>query len=481
MTGLSGHTRAWIAGVLLALPLLATAACAGEDDDQPGFAQVTTTAEATNTPEPTATPTPEVRRNLIELNEAKLPPRMYMVPAGQIAAEPYRVFTGDGDCLNVRPMPGTTFQTDPRTCVPEGFLLWLYGDAVDVDGFTWRYALGEGWVATQYVKPDPASKNTLSNRVPSLVVSTRDGREEYFSRVEPSGKVTKLATIPESGNNHFMQGDANGTPYSATGIHGVSGSAIVFTNLETGGQYQLEKASFRGWSDDGKALVTLHRNGQELAYVVPGSDPVVLGPEPSGLQGFSWLPGGKSVIVTGEASAVYEFDTGGGGQRTVLPRDESRPYLGELSVSPDGKRILSSPFFGPLQLISLSDGKLQEFPRAPQQTNVGGRCGGASGRLSVWLDNNTVIWHESYAQKGFNGITIGNLGTTTRKLVPFFTLEDITRVDSKTVAFTTREYITGQASAPNSELSFPVTWILDVESGEARPVAVGSMSSRRSV
>ena len=55
------------------------------------------------------------------------------------------------------PGGGLEANADPRFCVPEGHLLWFYGDAVDADGETWRYALGTGWVAARYTKPDPAS------------------------------------------------------------------------------------------------------------------------------------------------------------------------------------------------------------------------------------------------------------------------------------------------------------------------------------
>ncbi len=478
-------THAWMAVFIVGLAMLLAAGCADEDPKQPGFAELTATVEPTATPSPTPSPTPEPEVVItIPKNNAKAD-RGY-VPAGPITADPYRVYTGDGDCLNVRPSPGTKFQSsDPRTCVPEGFLLWLYGDPMEVDGLTWRYALGEGWVAEQYVRADPAAQDTLANRVPGFVVSTVDGIEEHFSRVETSGQVTKLVSLPVTGSTRFTQASGSSPAYAATQVwaDATNSQAIVFTELETGQQHSVAGARLLGWSDDGKALIILQRSRESLAYVVPGSAPVELGPIPSGMSGWAWVPGGNSVIVAGEGSAVYEFDTSGGGARTVLQRDMSRTYLGELSVSPDGSRIMSSPYLGPLQLITLSSGQLNEFQRAPQQRDVGGRCGGASGKLSVWLDDNTIAWHESYAEKGSNGITIGDLRTGERNLVPFFTLQDISRIDARTLSFTTQEHIQGEIGADGnaSAQSFPVVWILDVESGEARPVAIGSTSSRLGV
>ena len=88
----------------------------------------TVTAVAKETATPTVPPTPTIppQPTPVDLPMA--------VPFGPVAAEPFRVRTGDGDCLNVRPTPGTTFGSDPRTCVPEGFLLWLYDGEVQADG-----------------------------------------------------------------------------------------------------------------------------------------------------------------------------------------------------------------------------------------------------------------------------------------------------------------------------------------------------------
>ena len=62
---------------------------------------------------------------------------------------------------------------------------------------------------------------------------------------------------------------------------------------------------------------------------------------------------------------------------------------------------------------------LHEFARAPQLP-VGGRCGGASGKLSGWLDSAHIIYHESYAAKGSNGITIGDLRDGSRRVLSYW-------------------------------------------------------------
>lgn len=472
MTGRSGITRILATG-LLAVATLAFTACEDDGDLAPAVV-ATPTLEATPTPEPTPTPVPE-----IEINSNKNELRA-MVPAGPLASEPYRVYTGDGDCLNVRPSPGVRFQGDPRACVPEGFLLWLYGDPIEVDGFTWRYALGEGWVATQYVKADPGSKDVLSKSIPDLVVSTTDGVEDHYSRVDKSGKVTPLLRLPWNGESHIMQPVGGKPGFVATGGRDASTSTpgVVLTRLDTGAKSFVPYAYFLGWSDDGKAFLKVGRNGQELAYVEPGSPPVFLGPEPSGMGTSTWMPGGESILVTGEASTIYEFETNASAPRTILGRDNSRPYLGDIAVSPDGSTLISTPYVGPLQLLSLKDGSLREFPRAPQVSRQGGGCGVGWGKLSVWLDNDTVAWHEAYAEKGSNGITIGDLESGKRTVVPFFILQDIVRIDDKTLSFTTQESI---ATVSGSSIDFPVVWVLDIESGEARPITAGMTSARRGV
>lgn len=485
MNGMSGSHRTWTAGLLFGLLALVAGACA-DDEGLRQSTLSTPSSEPTATATPSQTPVAEVTPLSLRNNPIyqRLDKRGPMVPAGPIAAEPYRVYTGDGDCLNVRPQPGTTFESDPRTCVPEGFLLWLYGEPLEVDGLSWRYALGEGWVADQYVRPDPFSSDILEDRAPEIVVVTFDGVEEYYSRVDTGGSVTPLATIPYTGTTRFTQGSSSHPPFAATQVHDTNRNAqgIVFTRLDTGEEFSVPDASFIKWSDDGKALVFLS-SGERLAHVEPGNDPVVLGQVPSGASGYEWAPGGESVIVAAEGAAVYQFDLSAGGPATVLPRDMNRPFLGQLSISPDGRTIMSSPFLGPLQLISLDDGSVSEFQRANQRTDFGGRCGGASGNLSLWLDDETVIWHESYAEKGSNGITVGHLASGERSLVPFFTVQDIRRVDATTISFSTEEYVVGLPDADGNYTAeaFPVTWILDTLTGEARPITVGSTASRLGV
>jgi hypothetical protein len=99
-----------------------------------------------------------------------------------------------------------------------------------------------------------------------------------------------------------------------------------------------------------------------------------------------------------------------------------------------------------------------------------GRCGGASGQLSTWLDNRTAIWHESYAKKGGNGITIAPVDGGPRRLIPFFTIQDVKVITPALVSFTTSEPGDGGPG-------FNLTWLLDVQSGEARPVTVGSAAA----
>ena len=92
---------------------------------------------------------------------------------------------------------------------------------------------------------------------------------------------------------------------------------------------------------------------------------------------------------------------------------------------------------------------------------------GGYGSLTGWLGAATVIWHESFAEKGGNGITIANVNGGSRKLIPFFTVSDIRKVAPDLVSFTTYEN-------PESQGGFFLTWLLDIRTGEARPVTVGA-------
>ena len=138
---------------------------------------------------------------------------------------------------------------------------------------------------------------------------------------------------------------------------------------------------------------------------------------------------------------------------------------GQLVLSKDGSKLLSSPFQGDIIIVDLASGAMSKVIRA-KQVQVGGRCGGSVGVLTAWLDANTVIWHESFAEKGGNGITISRTDGTNRRLIPFFTVSDIRTVAPNLVTFTTGE-------STDNKTAFQVSWLLDTTTGEARPVTVG--------
>ncbi|MEO6398635.1 MAG: hypothetical protein ABIP13_09230, partial [Tepidiformaceae bacterium] len=120
---------------------------------------------------------------------------------------------------------------------------------------------------------------------------------------------------------------------------------------------------------------------------------------------------------------------------------------------------------GPIRVLDLRSGKVSEIARAPQLP-VGGRCGGATGRLSTWLDGTTAIWHESYAAKGNNGITIASVNGGARRVLPFFSIQGLGVVGPGLVSFSTSEW--------DGKAGFTLSWLLDTKSGEARPVTVGA-------
>ena len=452
--------------LLSAIVVVSLTAC-NESEDEP--AQVVAIMEATATPtafveELLATPTPGPKMT----PQVKIERAPYQ-PVGAINAEPYRVTTGDGDCLNVRPSPGTTFKTDPRTCVNDGYLLWLYGPSKDVDGFTWRYALGEGWVATQYITADPSAKNLLDGRIPSVIVSVTDQVDDYIARVDSGGKITSLArgqhAVQDFGNKPTAI-SPDGKRAAGTAWDG-GASYVVITDLRGGPMLKLPGATFLAWSSDGKGLALLQTADTFVTVLMPGDSQLrSIARVPSNAQGYAWAPDGNSILFAAEGSSLYRLNLSG--EIEKLTRGANGEYIGELSASPDGKWMLSSITLGAVRVLGL-DGTTKDVPRA-KQLQVGGRCGGASGRLSGWLNDRTVMWHESYAEKGGNGITIASLDGGPNRIIPFFTLNDLRVVSPGLISFTTYESIEVPGTVAKG---FPLTWLMDVASGEARPITVG--------
>jgi hypothetical protein len=454
-------------GAFIAAGLLGTlgiAATRGSAQNTPSPTP-TPSAEASAVATPTAMPTPTVPAPV----EAPM-----AVPFGPLAAEPYRAYTGDGDCLNVRPVPGTTFQGDPRTCVPEGFLLWLYGEPKVVDGREWRYALGEGWVASEYVKPAPGAA-TGFGPFRSVTVSAQAGEVTKLASVSKSGAVSNLPLLPSA-----IRGLGDVPPaISPDGQWGAYGReeryvpTLTIRNMADGTEMKYPQAHLASWGPANRLLIRMGTNcPQQCTWTTGWIDPRegILHPlteKKNDWYTFTWAKDGLSLYVI-EAGVLkhVRFD---GTAETVPLQNAGEMAWGEMSVSEDGRRLVVSPFQGAISIIDLRTGVVSKIQRAPQIV-AGGRCGGGGSSLTTWLDANTVIWHESYAEKGGNGITISNVNGGGRRLIPFFTVSDIRTVAPNLVSFVTFD----DPGNKDGSGGFQLTWLLDTTTNEARPVTVGA-------
>ena len=454
-------------GAFIAAGLLGTlgiAATLGSAQDAPS-ATSSPSVEATVESIPTAPPTATIPAPV----EAPM-----AMPFGPLAAEPYRAYTGDGDCLNVRPVPGTTFQGDPRTCVPEGFLLWLYGEPQVVDGREWRYALGEGWVAAEYVKPAPGAA-TGFGPFQSVTVSAQAGEVTKLAAVSKAGTVSDLPLLPSAirGLGDVPPAISPDGKWAAYGREERYVPTLTIRNLADGTETKYPQAHIAAWSPTNRILVRLATNcPQQCTWTTGWIDPqdgVVhqLTTKTNDWYTFVWAKDGQSLYVN-ERGLLKQILLDGTSKTIALNTSEEVVW-GEMSLSDDDRRLVVSPFQGAISIIDLQTGVVSKIQRAPQVVS-GGRCGGGGSSLTTWLDANTVIWHESYAEKGGNGITISNVNGGGRRLIPFFTVSDIRTVAPNLVSFVTFD----DPGNKDGSGGFQLTWLLDTTTNEARPVTVGA-------
>ncbi len=476
------HRRFTWAGVLVVLGLIALAGGFAAGNTRAQTSDEATPASETDEGTPAAlptevappTPTPDTWGRPVDLKPTEILSDKGKIarPFGLVDAEPYRVFTGDGDCLNVRYVPGTLFENDPRACVPEGFLLWIYGPENVVDGEGWRYALGEGWVASQYIQPVADAVRGLGP-FDAVTVGQYADSGTAIARIDRDGGVTEYRTItgrPDGMSTRAAVASPDGNWSAYTDQSGPM--RLVVVNLANGSEQVYPMHTALGWSADGKLLVTVSRNCSEcttsLGWVEPSNGVVNELPDSGGLWPV-WAPDGRSVVGTPDGMKIVQVFLDGTRREIDVQLGEGA-YLGELSVSPDGTRVMSSSTLGDVRIFDLATGAVTEVARASQVVNGGkGGCGGSIGRLSTWLDDNTVVWHESYGLKGQNGITVVSLDTGTRNVIPFFSIQDVTTIGAGYVSFTTWEW--------PDEKELTVTWLLDVATGEARPAAFGAFAT----
>jgi hypothetical protein len=427
-------------------------------------------APATATPASTPTSVPSPTAPVVETTTVGNKPG----PQGQtpvaVVAERFLVHTGDGDCLNVRPKPGTQFASEVIYCAPEGQVLWLYGKSTEVDGETWRYALGAGWVATRYVQPAPATSSALPGGLKGGLVWDQEGRA--FARVGPTGSITGTGNLSVNGPIIAPAVSPDGQLFAFTTIDPRGGERTLI--VDAGG---TQVASLQGqqpvaWRGD---LLLLRRNescSQQCMVLslfdraTGQSRQLSRGALTAG--DVAWAPDGQSVIVAAGGTTLVRLALDG--TPTPLPvKFGENDGIWSISASPDGNTLLAGGGFGPLQTISLRDGSRATFQRAAPKPANGGGCGAGMGRLAAFLDATHIIYHEQFAVRGQNGLTIGNLADGSRRVLPFGNVVDLQVVAGGVVAFTTWEQMDGE--------SHPVSWLLDVASGEARPIATGARAS----
>ncbi len=339
-------------------------------------------------------------------------------------------------------------------------------------GETWRYALGEGWVAARYVRPDPSAVTGFGT-LKGLLVTTSDNVETTITRVDANGKATAITSFryQPQGIGGVPPGISPSGQYFAYSQEEGYKPTTSVGNLVTGEVKKYPGTYFQGWSSDDKLSLTVNETCPQVcgtwAYGWLDPNEAVVhkldGIERNSTALF-WGHDGKSFIVVTQNGGIVRIGLDGG-RTTIRSTLPDGFQFGEMSISADGSRVLSSALFGKIQVVDLRTGSLATIERA-KQIQVAGKCGGASGRLSGWLDATSVIWHESYAEKGGNGITMSGIDGSNRRLTPLFSIQDVRGVAPGLVSFTTIE-------SDGDRPRFPLTWLLDVKTGEARPVSVG--------
>jgi hypothetical protein len=430
------------------------------------------TAEPAETPSPVVTqppiaePTPEPGPGTDE-------PKERMPEFGRIDAEPFRVQSRGRDCVNIRPVPETTFGWDPLVCVPEGYLLWIVGEEQEIDGQRWRQALGHGWILAEHLRAEPSARANPLRHFSSVTVSLPWGHDRVFARVGRSGEGAKLGTFPFG-----EMGIGAGPPrVSADGKYAVlqiwegGPPLMVLIRLSDGDVREIKKVNPVHWMPDGRLLVRLLVSCEEncqpgpLAVFDP-ADGSVTEPWPP-LKGYAvvagWTANGRSVVVVNERSVLrLSLD---GTIEVLVPRLPDDDFW-ELALSPDGNRILAGGVLSELRILDLRDGSLRTFERADQRPPVEG-CGckpGGGGKRAAWLDDETIVYHEANAAAApFNGLTIGRLADGNRRVIPMLSVEDIAVVGSGLLSVTT--------GWGWDRLTW--VWLLDMASGDAVPVTPG--------
>ncbi len=424
---------------------------------------------ASATPRWAVTPAPLGLGNgsdfVAEPAEASVPPAEAKKPIPQpaaqpVTADPVRVHTGDGDCLNVRPQPGTTFATDPYSCLPEGTLLWLRGPEKLVDGELWRYALGSGWVAVRYTKATEAPPLRLPAQAKSVTVIQQG----------PDGRVTAVSIDPRTGAVVARPdlGDAMSALPSPSGrfVATFDGSTGAVVPVAGGASAELGPQAFAVmWHASDKLLVRqlgrAYWFDTETGVMTPLSD---ISEEENGM---FWAADGASAYLVLDNKLVRVWLDGSRDEIGNFPEGIS---LWNAAPSPDGRSLATGGGLIPIQIVDLTTGAVTTFAQAPQRTDVGGGCGGGWSMVIGWFDSDTLFYHERTSRNKQDGITLGHLGSGQRTVMPFFDVQSLTSAGDGLLSFSTWIW---DEDGPGE----PILFLVDPVTGDTWPLFTGNAAA----
>lgn len=422
---------------------------------------------AVSTPWPTTPPLPETASPASPAGDAYF---------GPVVTEPVRVRTGDGDCLNVRYLPGTTGQPRVAACAAEGTLLWLAGDQVEADGETWRYALGMGWVAARYTTPAAEAPRGFGPFSEATVLAVAEGMWTQAGRVTAAGLTRRGPWLPFNA----AWGMTRPGPISPSGRYlafsaweGERAGHTVIVDLERGTEHALEGSAAVRWGPGDRLLVWLGDGCDtcpaEFGWTAPPFDQVTAIPAVLYWDA-AWLPTGEE-LVSWDARRGLVVTTLDGRERVLPLAMEDDDGISQLVVSPSGRSVLAMPWNGAIRVVDLDTGAVRRIER-PTASFVGGRCGGGAGMTGAWVDDETIAWHETLAAGNGNGIVVVHLGTGARRVVPLTSVIELRAAGQGFLTFSVPEMV-----GKDGEAAPGTAWLMDAASGDAWPATAGIFAS----
>lgn len=483
--------RAWFAALAGFGALAIAGGVAGLTGTGGGESDPAETVNAVATATPATVAAPEALSEPTGLSAPKKeyvqPKQRTIAPGEPVEADPVRVYTGDGDCLNVRPAPGLTFEAEPFTCVPEGTLLWLHGPAKEADGETWRYALGSGWVATRYTKPT----DSPGIRVPAATTVTfwqeaANGKDAGYELVVRQVDLATGAVAAPVGYIHSETGIggrnpevspsgkyiafANNTSEPSTGMDNVK---LIVASTTVAAKREIANAYVGAWGKGDRLLVTLRSSTCNDGCIwTPGWYDATTdtlrrfdGFDGGQISGMAWALDGQSVFIQKTNGPLFQVDTETGTARQVVDSLPENTGFYEAVASPSGRRFFIGGGYGPIHILDTSTSSVTQFARA-EQREIGGKCGGTFSRSNGWVDEQYIFYHERSSAKRQDGITIGDIRSGERRVLPFFNVQDLSSPASGLLSFATW--------AGYDDLVFSVTFLVDIATGESVPIYTGA-------